>query len=37
MFTAGYALRAYGAFDYMYSESTLIIYILSQVFINICP
>ncbi|KAI4595599.1 hypothetical protein KJ359_006588 [Pestalotiopsis sp. 9143b] len=37
MFTAGYSLRSYGAFDYMYSESTLIIYILSQVFINICP
>lgn len=37
MFTAGYALRAYGAFNYIYNDSALLVYILSQVFIYICP
>jgi hypothetical protein len=37
LFTVGYALRVYGAFNYLYSSQTLIIYILSQVFIYICP
>lgn len=37
IFAAGYGLREYGAFNYMYSNRNLIIYILSQVFIFICP
>lgn len=37
MFTAGYALRAYGAFNYIYNDLALLVYILSQVFIYICP
>jgi hypothetical protein len=37
LFTAGYALREYGAFNYTYSTKNLIIFILSQVFIYICP
>ncbi|KPM44171.1 hypothetical protein AK830_g2349 [Neonectria ditissima] len=38
MFTAGYALREYGAFNYTYySNQNLIIYILSQVLIFVCP
>ena len=37
LFTAGYALREYGAFNYLYSSKNLIIYILSQVLIYICP
>lgn len=42
IFTAGYALRAYGASgnNYIYNESnrqSLIPFILSQVFIYICP
>lgn len=37
LFTAGYALREYGAFNYLYSTQNLIIYILSQVLIYICP
>lgn len=38
LFTAGYAMRAYGAHDhYMYTTTNLLIYILSQVFIYICP
>ncbi|KAL5362947.1 hypothetical protein BJX96DRAFT_186503 [Aspergillus floccosus] len=38
LFTAGYAMRAYGAHDhYMYTTPNLLIYILSQVFIYICP
>ncbi|KAF2136194.1 uncharacterized protein K452DRAFT_280345 [Aplosporella prunicola CBS 121167] len=37
-FTAGYALRDYGAFDhYYYSNNNLTIFILSQVLIYICP
>ncbi|KAJ4289138.1 hypothetical protein N0V90_011480 [Kalmusia sp. IMI 367209] len=37
-FTLGYALRAYNAFDaYLYTESNLLIYILSQVCIFVCP
>ncbi|KAL7627705.1 hypothetical protein AAE478_001899 [Parahypoxylon ruwenzoriense] len=39
-FTAGYALRDYGAFNYMYSVTTkvpLLVFIFSQVFIFICP
>ncbi|KAK4238427.1 hypothetical protein C8A03DRAFT_43842 [Achaetomium macrosporum] len=40
LFTVGYALREYGAYNYLYSFTTsvpLIIFILSQVFIYICP
>ncbi|KAI1808219.1 hypothetical protein F4811DRAFT_548957 [Daldinia bambusicola] len=40
LFTIGYALREYGAYNYMYSVTTktpLIMYILSQIFIFICP
>ncbi|KIX09108.1 uncharacterized protein Z518_00186 [Rhinocladiella mackenziei CBS 650.93] len=37
MFTAGYALREYGAFNYMYNTRNLIIFILSQVLIYVCP
>ncbi|KAH6838475.1 hypothetical protein B0I37DRAFT_449552 [Chaetomium sp. MPI-CAGE-AT-0009] len=41
LFTVGYALREYGALDnYLYSTTTkqpLIIFIVSQVFIYICP
>ncbi|KFZ04967.1 hypothetical protein V501_08816 [Pseudogymnoascus sp. VKM F-4519 (FW-2642)] len=39
LFFAGYTLREYGAFDYVYTGSfvTLITFILSQVFIYICP
>lgn len=37
MFTVGYALREYGAFHYIYSTTNLIVYILSQVFIYVCP
>ena len=37
-FTLGYALRAYNAFDaYIYTIPNLLIYILSQVFIFVCP
>ncbi|KAL9623615.1 MAG: hypothetical protein Q9160_002071 [Pyrenula sp. 1 TL-2023] len=36
-FTAGYALRELSAFNYLYSPRKLIIYILSQVLIYICP
>lgn len=37
LFTAGYALREYGSHNYIYSDQNLIVYILSQVFIFICP
>jgi hypothetical protein len=41
LFTAGYALREYQSQDnYLYSETSitpLIIFILSQVFIYVCP
>ncbi|KAL1866753.1 hypothetical protein VTK73DRAFT_4545 [Phialemonium thermophilum] len=39
VFTLGYSLRAYSAFDarYLYTTQNLIIYILSQVFIYVCP
>jgi hypothetical protein len=38
LFTLGYALREYGAFHYQYSSHlSLIIYVLSQVFIYVCP
>ncbi|KAI1370493.1 hypothetical protein F4677DRAFT_451371 [Hypoxylon crocopeplum] len=40
MFTVGYALREYGSYNYMYSVTTmapLLVYILSQVFIYVCP
>ncbi|KUJ09633.1 uncharacterized protein LY89DRAFT_710985 [Mollisia scopiformis] len=40
MFTAGYALREYGAYNYIYLTTTklpLIIFVLSQVFIYVCP
>ncbi|KAL4931815.1 RTA1 domain-containing protein [Aspergillus undulatus] len=40
LFTLGYALREYGAYHYIYDEEdkgVLIAYVLSQVFIYICP
>lgn len=39
LFTAGYALREYGAFNYMYRKDSpnLLIFIVSQVFIYVCP
>jgi hypothetical protein len=37
LFTAGYALREVGSKNYLYSDQNLMIYILSQVFIFICP
>lgn len=41
LFAAGYALREYGAFSYLYlgveGTSTLLTFIMSQVFIYICP
>ncbi|KAJ0414821.1 hypothetical protein BJY00DRAFT_318475 [Aspergillus carlsbadensis] len=40
LFTLGYALREYGSFNYLYEEedkSILIVFVLSQVFIYICP
>ncbi|KAI0440522.1 putative RTA1 domain protein [Xylaria telfairii] len=38
LFTAGYALREYGAYNYIYTGSNVLIaYILSQVFIFVCP
>lgn len=36
-FTVGYALREYGAFEYLYSTQNLIIYVISQVLIYVCP
>lgn len=36
-FTAGYALREYGAFNYIYNSQRLTVYIMSQVLIYICP
>ncbi|KAJ6439389.1 RTA1 domain-containing protein [Purpureocillium lavendulum] len=40
LFTLGYALREYGAYNYLYEENNstpLIVFILSQVFIYVCP
>ncbi|KAL2846157.1 hypothetical protein BJY01DRAFT_234659 [Aspergillus pseudoustus] len=40
LFTLGYALREYGSFNYLYEEentTVLITFVLSQVFIYICP
>ncbi|KAM7202627.1 putative RTA1 domain protein [Naviculisporaceae sp. PSN 640] len=37
MFTLGYVLREIGAYNYIYSRQNLIIFILSQVFIYVCP
>lgn len=40
MFTVGYALREYGAYNYLYKVDDtmpLILYILSQVFIYVGP
>jgi hypothetical protein len=40
LFTAGYALREYGTYNYIYSVTTkvpLILFIFSQVFIYVCP
>ncbi|KAI0402891.1 putative RTA1 domain protein [Xylaria palmicola] len=38
LFTAGYALREYGAYNYIYTgTNVLIIFVLSQVFIYVCP
>lgn len=37
LYTLGYALREYGAFEYLYTDTNLIIYILSQVAIYVCP
>ena len=36
-FTAGYALREVAAFNYLYTHSHLILYIMTQVLIFICP
>ncbi|KAK1749483.1 putative RTA1 domain protein [Echria macrotheca] len=40
IFTIGYALREYGAFNFIYEPgdvSVLVVFILSQVFIYVCP
>ncbi|KAK0616924.1 RTA1 like protein-domain-containing protein [Immersiella caudata] len=37
LLTAGYTLREYASFNYLYSPRNLITYILSQVLIYICP
>lgn len=37
LFTAGYVLREIGAFNYIYSPQNLIVFVLSQVFIFVCP
>jgi hypothetical protein len=37
LFTAGYAMRVYGAYNYLYSTSNLIVFIMSQIFIYIAP
>ncbi|QUC17467.1 uncharacterized protein UV8b_01708 [Ustilaginoidea virens] len=37
LFTAGYALREYASKNYLYSDRNLIIFIVSQVLIYICP
>ncbi|KAK3311561.1 uncharacterized protein B0T15DRAFT_79781 [Chaetomium strumarium] len=40
LFTVGYALREYGAYNYLFSTTTkvpLSIFIVSQIFIYICP
>ena len=40
LFTAGYALREYGSYHYIYigdSSATLLAFVLSQVFIYVCP
>ncbi|KAF9875482.1 hypothetical protein CkaCkLH20_06863 [Colletotrichum karsti] len=40
LFTAGYSLRLYGSYNYIYSETTktpLMVFIFSQVFIYVCP
>ncbi|KEQ95233.1 hypothetical protein AUEXF2481DRAFT_4857 [Aureobasidium subglaciale EXF-2481] len=36
-YTAGYGLREYGAFNYLYSTTNLNAFIVSQVMIYICP
>ncbi|KAI8151729.1 hypothetical protein KHU50_011987 [Colletotrichum sp. SAR 10_65] len=40
LFTAGYSLREYGSYHYLYSETTktpLMVFVFSQVFIYVCP
>ncbi|KAF2433394.1 putative RTA1 domain protein [Tothia fuscella] len=37
VFTLGYATREYESFNYIYNDQNFIIYILSQIFIYICP
>jgi hypothetical protein len=38
LFSAGYALREYGAFHYFYyRDMDLVIFIVSQILIYICP
>lgn len=37
LFTGGYALREYGAYYYLYSPPVLIIFVVSQVLIYVCP
>lgn len=39
LFTVGYALREYGAYHYLYEDNntTLIIFVVSQVLIYVCP
>ena len=39
-FTVGYAMREYGTYHYLYEpdkQTPLLVFILSQVFIYICP
>jgi hypothetical protein len=40
VFTVGYTLRAYGSYNYIYTKGdipVLINFILSQIFIYVCP
>ena len=37
LFTAGYAMREFGAFNYLYNTRNLMVFIFSQVFIFVCP
>ena len=37
LFTGGYALREYGAHHYLYNTQVLIIFVVSQVLIYVCP
>ncbi|EFR04279.1 hypothetical protein MGYG_07288 [Nannizzia gypsea CBS 118893] len=39
LFTVGYAMREYGSYNYLYMDNltTLIVFILGQIFIYVCP